>query len=137
MMDAGGLRFRVGDSSRLMTVLTVALAIIFLLSGGAKLLSLEFEVQAFMRWGYPLWFMYLIGVAEVVGAISLLLRPLSGLAALALTGLMTGAVLTHIVHLEAGMGALAAIILLAVVTVAWHRRHAVFGVVQRSVRAET
>ena len=38
------------------------LALIFILSGGAKVAGLEFEIVAFERWGYPMWFMYLTGV---------------------------------------------------------------------------
>ena len=45
-----------------MNIIRIILSIIFLLSGGAKLASLQFEILAFERWGYPLWFMYFIGV---------------------------------------------------------------------------
>ncbi|MFN2348017.1 MAG: DoxX family protein [Thioalkalivibrio sp.] len=48
------------------------LVLIFLLSGGAKLAGLEFEIEAFTRWGYPLWFMYLAGALEVAGGIALM-----------------------------------------------------------------
>ena len=58
-------------------LLTYLLALVFFLSGAAKLLGLEFEIQAFDRWGYPLWFMYLSGVVEVAGAIGLLLPRIS------------------------------------------------------------
>ena len=37
--------------------LSILLALIFLASGLAKLASLEFELVAFERWGYPIWFM--------------------------------------------------------------------------------
>ena len=50
-----------------MRFVTPILALVFLASGGAKLAGLDFEIQAFTRWGYPIWFMYLTGVAEVAG----------------------------------------------------------------------
>lgn len=73
-------------------LLTYLLALVFFLSGAAKLLGLEFEIQAFERWGYPLWFMYLSGVIEVAGAVGLLLPRVSAAVAVALALFMTGAV---------------------------------------------
>ncbi|WP_290888147.1 DoxX family protein [Arenimonas sp.] len=83
------------------------LALVFAASGIAKLLSLPFEVEAFARWGYPPYFMYLTGVLEVAGAIGLLVRRVSALAALCLAGLMLGAIATHLVHREWAMLVLA------------------------------
>lgn len=100
-----------------LSILPGVLAIIFLLSGGAKLASLPFEVEAFARWGYPLWFMYLTGVLELAGVIGLLLPRLSALAGACLAGLMVGAVLTHLVHAEWPMLIIAASIMLLA---AWH-----------------
>jgi len=86
-----------------MRFVTLILALIFLASGGAKLAGLDFEIQAFTRWGYPIWFMYAIGAAEVAGGIGLLIRRLSALAAACLAALMIGAVATHVIHAEWGM----------------------------------
>ena len=83
------------------------LALVFAASGIAKLLSLPFEVEAFARWGYPPYFMYLTGVLEVAGAIGLLVRRVSALAALCLAGLMLGAIAPHLVHREWAMLVLA------------------------------
>lgn len=82
------------------TILIYVLAAIFLLSGGAKLAGLPFEIAAFERWGYPLWFMYAIGAAEVAGALALAINFLRHLAAPALSLLMLGAIGTHILHAE-------------------------------------
>lgn len=79
---------------------TYILFLVFALSGSAKLAGLPFEVQAFERWGYAPWFMYLTGLLEVAGAIGLLVRPLASLAATCLALLMTGAIATHIWHQE-------------------------------------
>lgn len=88
-------------------IVTFILAAIFVASGGAKLASLQFELDAFSRWGYSLPFMYLVGALEVAGAIGLLVRRLSALASISLAGLMVGAVATHVVHAEWPMLAVA------------------------------
>ncbi len=93
-------------------VVTGLLTLIFLLSGGAKLLGLDFELEAFERWGYPLWFMYLTGAVEVLGAVVLLIPRLAAVAALGLSGVMVGAVATHLMHSEWMMLVIASVILL-------------------------
>ena len=96
------------------------LALVFLASGTAKLAGLEFEIVAFERWGYPLGFMYLVGVVEVVGATLLLSVRTRTLAAAGLATFMLGAIGTHVIHGEWGMLAVATVIML----MAW-RTHAV------------
>lgn len=98
-------------SPKLVRGASYLLALIFLASGTAKLLGLPFELEAFARWGYPLWFMYLTGVLEVAGGIALLWPRFSALASLCLAGLMIGAVATHVMHAEWPMMMLAAGIL--------------------------
>jgi putative oxidoreductase len=92
--------------------ISILLALIFLASGLAKLASLEFELVAFQRWGYPIWFMYLIGTLEVAGGIGLVVQRLSAAAGAALALMMVGAIGTHIVHSEWGMLAVASLIFL-------------------------
>lgn len=72
--------------------ISILLALIFVASGLAKLASLEFELVAFERWGYPIWFMYLIGTIEVVGGIGLIIQRFSAAAGAALALMMIGAV---------------------------------------------
>lgn len=100
-------------------VLPVVLSLVFLASGGAKLAGLEFEIVAFERWGYPLWFMYFTGVVEVAGGIGLLIRRFSALAAAGLATMMIGAVATHVIHAEWGMLVAAGVILALSATRAW------------------
>ena len=95
------------------------LALIFLLSGGAKLVGLEFEIEAFTRWGYPLWFMYLAGALEVAGGIALLVPRLSALASAGLAAFMIGAVATHVVHAEWARLVVALAIMLTAAWRAW------------------
>lgn len=84
-------------------IFSIVLSLVFLLSGVAKLAGLAFEIAAFERWGYPLWFMYTIGALEVAGAIGLLIRRTSALAGSSLGLMMIGAVATHFRHAEFGM----------------------------------
>lgn len=107
----------------MMRPINVLLALIFLASGGAKLLQLPFEVQAFARWGYPSWFMLLTGVLEVAGGLGLLAglhRPaLRRLVAAGLTLLMLGAIATHLRFAEWPMAAVATAICAGCAWVAW------------------
>lgn len=100
-------------------MLSILLSLVFLASGGAKLAGLEFEIAAFERWGYPLWFMYIIGLVEVSGGIALLVGRLSALAGASLALMMIGAVATHVIHAEWGMLVAASVILMLSATRAW------------------
>jgi putative oxidoreductase len=104
---------------------SVILAVIFFLSGAAKLVGLDFEIQAFERWGYPLWFMYLVGVIEVSGAVVLMIKPLRALAAAGLSLFMIGPVVTHVLHAEWAMMVVALTIMLFAGWVAWQGRQSV------------
>ena len=103
-------------------ILSYILALIFFASGGAKLMSLPFEVEAFARWGYSSEFMYFTGVVEFVGAIALLIPRLSTFASLCLAMLMLGAIGTHLAHKEWLMLAVASVIALAAFWRAWSGR---------------
>ncbi|WP_292414092.1 MULTISPECIES: DoxX family protein [unclassified Methylophaga] len=103
----------------------VILAAIFFLSGAAKLAGLAFEIQAFERWGYPLWFMYLTGFIEVSGAVVLLIKPVRALAAAGLSLFMIGPVVTHVLHAEWGMMMVALAIMLLAGWIAWQWRESV------------
>ncbi|HSG66155.1 MAG TPA: DoxX family protein [Gammaproteobacteria bacterium] len=81
-------------------IVSYLLALVFAVSGGAKLASLPSEVEAFARWGYTPSFMYLIGILEVAGAAGLVIPWLSALASICLAALMLGAIGTHAVHRE-------------------------------------
>ena len=54
--------------------------------------------DAFVVWGYPMWFMYAVGVAEIVGGLSLFVPGLASWAALGLMTIMLGAVATSLHH---------------------------------------
>ena len=112
-------------------ILNLVIAAIFLLSGGAKLAGLEFEIAAFERWGYPLWFMYLTGALEVLGGVGLWVKRVSALAAACLAALMIGAVATHVLHSEWGMLVAATVIMGLAATRAWLGRNAILALLSR------
>ena len=93
-----------------MKIITYILALVFIASGAAKLAGLEFEIQAFTRWGYPIEFMYFTGLAEVAGGLALVFNILKKYAAIGLSLLMVGAMGTHILHNEWPMLAIALVI---------------------------
>lgn len=73
------------------------LAVFFAFAGINKFFGLQQEmVDNFARLGVGVWFRYLVGVLELVGAIGLLIPRLSGLAAMWLAGVMVGAIFTHL-----------------------------------------
>lgn len=68
----------------------------FLLAAGIKLMAMPFEVAGFIRFGYPLWFMYLVGILQLVGAALLWTRGFVGFGASLLAILTVGAVGSHL-----------------------------------------
>ncbi len=72
-------------------MLCFLLGLFFIMAGGKKLLGQEAQIDSFFRWGYPLWFLYLIGAIELVGGISLLIPQLRFFAILILSVTMIGA----------------------------------------------
>ncbi|SRR5258708_15643796 len=54
--------------------------------------------EKFVRWGYPAWFSYIIGGAEILAAVLLVLPRRRFLGAVLLVLILTGAVATHIIN---------------------------------------
>ena len=97
-------------------IITPLITIIFVASGSAKLFGLEFELEAFERWGYPLWFMYFTGVVEVVGGLVIWVKRLRLITSVGLNCVMIGAIATHLLNAEWPMlGVAAAIFILTLI----------------------
>lgn len=77
-------------------VLRALLTTVFLVAGGMKLAAAEFEVSNFARFGYPPWFMYAVGAAQLLGAVLLWGRGFVAYGALLLAALMVGGVVSHL-----------------------------------------
>lgn len=109
--------------SKVQMVITVLLSLAFLMTGIMKLTGAEMVKASFEGWGYPIFFMYIIGICEVAGAIGFWLRRFSYVAKVCIILLMAGAVLTHLVF-DTFQEAMAPIILiiLTAATLWLHRR---------------
>ena len=108
----------------LMYGLLALLSLAFIMAGGSKLLGQEMHVENFIRWGYPVWFMYLTGLIEVSSVILMWIPKTRLYGALGLAGVMTGASATHIVNSEPEMLPITGTLLVLAGIVAWFNRPA-------------
>jgi putative oxidoreductase len=102
-------------------VFQAALAIQFALAGVSKLLGDQLMVGMFDAIGAGQWLRYLVGTAEIAGAVGLLIPVLSGLAALGLTALMVGATVTNVFVLESD-ATMPLVFLVVAALIVWGRR---------------
>jgi len=77
-------------------VLIIAFVIPGYIFGFKKLFAHKESVENFKRFGYPLWFMHLLGFAEVAGSTLMLFNPtrIFGIAVFPI--IIAGAVYTHL-----------------------------------------
>ncbi|WP_046471864.1 DoxX family protein [Allosalinactinospora lopnorensis] len=119
--SAGGARGRV--MGIVLWVLQLVLAVFFAVASAfPKLTAHSSAVEAFDLIGYGDWFMYLIGVLELAGAIGLLIPILSGVTALAFIGLMAGAFLYQVTVFDGQFWFTPIILLVVFAFIAWGRR---------------
>jgi putative oxidoreductase len=104
-------------------VLQVLLGAAFVMAAATKFTRYPEVVETFDRIGFGDWFMYLIGILEVAGAIGLVIPALSGVAGLALAGLLTGAILTQLLLFSPSTAVTPAAYLVPLAIIAWGRRH--------------
>ncbi len=98
-------------------VISGLLAIAFLAAGLVKLSGAEMMAANFERFGYPVWFMYFVGIAEVAAAIGLFVQRTAFYSAVCLGILMIGAAGTHLMN-DPPQQAIPALVLLALSGVA-------------------
>jgi uncharacterized membrane protein YphA (DoxX/SURF4 family) len=79
-------------------ILSVLLALAFFGFGLAKLTAQPMMVQSFESFGYPLWFMSVTGVLEIVGAVLVLVPRFAFVGAGLLVCIMVGALFAHLTH---------------------------------------
>jgi len=75
---------------------TLFLAWVFLMQGAAKFSETSGWARAFAHWGYPDWFRWTIGFAELLAAAMLLWRRTAALGAAIIIILMLGGIGTHV-----------------------------------------
>lgn len=103
-------------------VLSILLAVAFLLAALGKLTGGATEM--FAGWGYAAWFATVIGVLEALGAVGLLVPRTRSWAAVGLSGIMVGAMYTHLSHGEGGQVVRPLVFLIVLGIVWWLRRTA-------------
>ncbi|MBX2801658.1 MAG: DoxX family protein [Myxococcales bacterium] len=81
-------------------IFALLLALAFAVAGGSKILGNEMHVENFTRWNYPLWFMTLTGVLELLAALLVLIPFTRLVGAGLLVALMVGATGTHVINGE-------------------------------------
>ena len=81
----------------------VVVSVLFAFSGITKLLGQPMSAAGFAMVGLPIWFMYVIGVGEILGVIGLWIRPLFRFAYEGLFAVLAGAFGTTLVFLGFGM----------------------------------
>ena len=108
-------------------VAIILAAIAFGGAGAAKLAGVPMVHESFANLGLPSWFGYFIGVCEIAGAVGLLIRPLSALAALGLGIIMVGAVYYHFAYTPISEGIPAMVLLLFCIFIFMARRDAMLG----------
>lgn len=110
----------------------VVLALVFLVSGGAKLALAMSDLEPLIPWAAstPEPLIRLIGAAELFGALGLVLPALTGvrpgltsLAAAGLAILMASATGLHLARGETGAAVMSAFVGVVAVAIAWGRRH--------------
>jgi putative oxidoreductase len=117
-MTNGWDRRRVGG-----VMLRGLLTAVFLAAAGMKFAAVPFEVEGFARFGYPLWFMYVVGALQLLGAVLLWTRGCVALGAGLLAVLMVGAVGSHLLAGDPALMPLPAFVLLILLSgVAYARR---------------
>lgn len=84
-------------------IVTLFLALVCLRSGLMKMPGIpgvEFWTRDFARWGYPDWFRLVVGIAELISFVLLLIPRVAGYGAGLFAIVMLGAIYTHATHNE-------------------------------------
>ena len=108
----------------------IALAGMFLFTGGLKLTGAPELVALFDAIGIGQWFRYVTGSIEVVSAVALLVPAWAAFGALLLIPTMLGAVVTHLL-IVGGSALPATVLLIGSLTIAWARRDQLASVLSR------
>ena len=102
--------------------LTLLSSALFIAAAVPKLGDYGFFAARFEEWGYPGWFELGVGIAEIVGAIFLIIPATSFYAAGVLGLIMAGAVYTHLAFGVAAYAIVPALLFMGLAYIAWQRR---------------
>ncbi|MFJ8025728.1 DoxX family protein [Streptomyces sp. NPDC096311] len=105
---------------------------LLIMAAGPKLLGDSDMVEMFDDLGAGQWFRYFVGAVELAGVIGLVIPVLAGLAALGLSGVLLGAVVTQLFVLdEPSMAPAPAVLAVLMAVIAWARRAEIQALVTR------
>jgi len=107
-------------------VTQVALGVIFLFSGGSKLVGAPAMVNLFAAIGWGQWFRYVTGAIEVGAAIALMIPSAAPFGAILLVATMIGAAAANLFLGQSP--AVPLVLSLVAAAVAWSRRNQLPGV---------
>jgi putative oxidoreductase len=103
--------------------LSLVLGVLFLMSGGSKILGSQMHIESFARWGYPQWFRVVTGLVEASGALLVIASARTRFyGAALLVGTMAGAALTHLRFNELGALPVPIVLFAWAALVAWTYR---------------
>ncbi|HZR42183.1 MAG TPA: DoxX family protein [Ktedonobacteraceae bacterium] len=114
-------------ATTLLWIITIFLVALFLVEAGGKLLLDAKTVQVFLKWGYPAWFVVIVGILEFTGALLFLIPRFALLGAALLVIDMIGAIVTGIIQGIWPIIAFSAIVLVLLVLIGWTRRKRFVG----------
>jgi putative oxidoreductase len=97
-------------------------AFLLIASAAPKFAGQRDAVETFAKIGWGQWFRYVTGTCEAAGAIGLLIPRLATPAAIALIGVMIGAILTQVLVLSPVWALLPAVYAVLFAIIAWYRR---------------
>ena len=103
----------------------IALAAMFFLAGGSKMVGAPAMVNLFAAIGWGQWFRYFTGAIEISAAIALLIPSASLFGAMLLIPTMFGAMIDNLFLGQSPVVPL--VLLLIAATVAWSRRNQLHG----------
>jgi putative oxidoreductase len=106
-------------------------ATLFLISGLGKLSGDHHMIQPLAGIGIHQWFRYVTAIIEFASAILLLIPTLSGIGALLLVPIMSGAIVAHLL-IVGGSPALPIGLLIIAGVVAWGRKETTLRLIWRS-----
>lgn len=122
-MNTTTVTARVGRrTNTLLWAVQIVLAVFFMSGAVAKLAGTHSEVTLFSQLGAGQWLRYLVGTAELAGAVGLLIPRLAGLAAAGLAADMVGASIVNVAVLPSAAIALTVPLCAVFIFIAANRR---------------
>jgi uncharacterized membrane protein YphA (DoxX/SURF4 family) len=112
------------STSRVAAIASVFMGVLFIFAGGTKLAGMQMHLDQFAHWGYPIWFMYVVGAIEVAGAVALLIPATRFYGAVLLTCSLAGASITLVRAGEARSLPFTVLLMVSAALIAWLTRPA-------------